>query len=182
MELRTAAGGPALEHTAAGVAGRALVPGGGDRRPARARRVDTRGARPGGLGGRLDARAHARGGGVTLVACRAATKVYGLGRRRIAALERCSFTAEAGEIIGVVGPNGAGKTTLLSLIAGELPLSAGELRVAGHRAGTRAARRAVGFAPDPPVLPPDLTGTEWLTYLASHRARSAERRARLVSW
>jgi len=119
---------------------------------------------------------------VTLVACRAATKVYGLGRRRIAALECCSFTAEAGEILGVVGPNGAGKTTLLSLIAGELPLTAGELLVAGHRAGTRAARRAVGFAPDPPVLPPDLTGTEWLTYLASHRARSAERRARLVAW
>jgi Cu-processing system ATP-binding protein len=119
---------------------------------------------------------------VTLVTCRAATKVYGTGRRRKAALEHCSFTAEAGEIIGVVGPNGAGKTTLLSLIAGELSLTAGELSVAGYRAGTRAARRAVGFAPDPPVLPPDLNGTEWLTYLASHRARSAEQRARLVAW
>ncbi len=119
---------------------------------------------------------------MTLVTCRAATKVYGTGRRRKAALEHCSFTAEAGEIIGVVGPNGAGKTTLLSLIAGELSLTAGELSVAGYRAGTRAARRAVGFAPDPPVLPPDLNGTEWLTYLASHRARSAEQRARLVAW
>jgi ABC-type multidrug transport system ATPase subunit len=97
-------------------------------------------------------------------------------------LERCSFSAEAGEIIGVVGPNGAGKTTLLNLIAGELPLTAGELWVLGHRAGTREARRLVGYAPDPPLAPPELTGSEWLTYLASHRARTPQGRLRLVRW
>jgi len=44
------------------------------------------------------------------------------------------------------------------------------------------ARRAVGFAPDPPMSPPELTGLEWLSYLASHRAGSSRERARLVSW
>ncbi|NIN09929.1 MAG: ATP-binding cassette domain-containing protein [Gemmatimonadales bacterium] len=119
---------------------------------------------------------------MTLVACRSVTKVYGKGKNRRVALADCSFTANAGEIIGVVGPNGAGKTTLLRLIAGELPLTSGEVLVSGHRAGTRPARRAAGFAPDPPLAPPELSGAEWLTYLASHRARSPQERLRLVTW
>jgi ABC-2 type transport system ATP-binding protein len=97
-------------------------------------------------------------------------------------LDRCSFTADRGEIIGVVGPNGAGKTTLLRLIAGEIPASSGQLTVCGHRAGTVAARRAVGFAADPPLAPPLLTGAEWLSYLASHRVASPQERAHVVSW
>ena len=38
----------------------------------------------------------------------------------------------------------------------------------------------MGFAPDPPLAPPALTGVEWLSYLAAHRARGpAQRLARL---
>ncbi len=117
-----------------------------------------------------------------LVACRAVTKVYGSGRRSRTALADCSFSAGCGEIVGVVGPNGAGKTTLLSLIAGELVPTSGDVVVGQHRAGTRPARRAVGFAPDPPVVPPELTGAEWLAYLASQRSDSPQGRVRRVSW
>ena len=113
---------------------------------------------------------------------RAVSRVLGSPCRRCLALDRCSFAADKGEIIGVVGPNGAGKTTLLRLIAGEIPPSSGELTVFGHRTGTVAARRAVGFASDPPLAPPELTGAEWLSYLASHRVSSPQERARVVSW
>jgi ABC-type multidrug transport system ATPase subunit len=116
------------------------------------------------------------------VECCGVAKTYGSGRRRQVALTGCSFSAGAGEIVGVLGPNGAGKTTLLGLVAGELTLTAGELRVLGHRAGTPAARRSVGYAPDPPLAPPELTGAEWLAYLASHRASSPRRRLGLVRW
>jgi ABC-type multidrug transport system ATPase subunit len=117
-----------------------------------------------------------------LLECRGAGKVYGGRQRRRPALQGCCFTAEAGEIVGVVGPNGAGKTTLLGLVAGEVSLTKGDLRVLGHRAGTPPARRAVGYAPDPPLAPAELTGAEWLTYLASHRAASPQRRVGLVRW
>jgi ABC-2 type transport system ATP-binding protein len=96
------------------------------------------------------------------------------------AISDCSFTAVAGEIIGVVGPNGAGKTTLLRLLAGDLPLSRGEATVDGLPVGTRAARRLVGYAPDPPVIPMELTGVEWLSYLAAQRANSPTQRVAFV--
>ncbi len=117
---------------------------------------------------------------MTLVVCEEATRYFGRGARRRRALGPVSFTAGAGEIIGVVGPNGAGKTTLLRIVAGELAPSTGQVRVGGHRSGTAAARRLVGLAQDPPLAPPALTGVEWLSYLAAHRARGpAQRLARL---
>jgi ABC-2 type transport system ATP-binding protein len=117
---------------------------------------------------------------VTLVACQETTRWFGRGTRRRRALGPVSVSAEAGEIVGIVGPNGAGKTTLLRLVAGELAPGAGCVRVGGFPAATAAARRLVGFAPDPPLAPPALTGVEWLSYLAAHRARGpAQRLARL---
>ena len=42
-----------------------------------------------------------------------------------------SFTVSSGEKIGVVGPNGSGKTTLLKMIAGDEPLSNGQVNLTG---------------------------------------------------
>ncbi|HWP36172.1 MAG TPA: ABC transporter ATP-binding protein [Gemmatimonadales bacterium] len=92
----------------------------------------------------------------------------------------CSFTAGAGDVIGIVGANGAGKTTLLRLLAGDLPLTDGSATVDGLSVGTRAARRVIGYAPDPPVIPMELTGVEWLSYLAAHRAQSPAERLAFV--
>ncbi len=119
---------------------------------------------------------------MSLIACTGVSRVYGSGRRRRTALCDCAFVVEAGEVVGLVGPNGAGKTTLLRLLAGELAPTTGQLTVAGSRAGTPAARRRTGFAPDPPLAPPELTGLEWLTYLASHRSSGAAQRVALVRW
>ena len=115
-----------------------------------------------------------------LIACCGARRLFGSRGAPCEAIADCSFTANEGEIIGVVGPNGAGKTTLLRLLAGDLPLTSGEATIAGLTAGTRAARREVGYAPDPPVIPPELTGVEWLSYLAGHRARFPSARVAFV--
>jgi ABC-type multidrug transport system ATPase subunit len=51
---------------------------------------------------------------------------------------------DAGERLALTGPNGAGKSTLLRCIAGTLAPCSGTITVAGHPAGTQAAKRAIG--------------------------------------
>jgi branched-chain amino acid transport system ATP-binding protein len=48
------------------------------------------------------------------------------------ALDKVSFTAEGGEILGIIGPNGAGKTTLFNIISGIYPPSGGEINFQGR--------------------------------------------------
>ncbi|HXQ53040.1 MAG TPA: ABC transporter ATP-binding protein [Stellaceae bacterium] len=47
------------------------------------------------------------------------------------AIERLSFVANEGEILGLIGPNGAGKTTLFNLINGVFPPDGGRVRFRG---------------------------------------------------
>jgi ABC-2 type transport system ATP-binding protein len=63
-----------------------------------------------------------------------------------ALLERVSFVAASGEIVGVIGPNGAGKTTLFEAIAGFLPSSRGTVTFDG--APLRVRRSALFYLPD----------------------------------
>lgn len=51
----------------------------------------------------------------------------------ILALDRVDLNIEPGSFVAVVGPSGCGKSTLLSLLAGLVPLSAGELSIDGQR-------------------------------------------------
>ncbi|NPV86741.1 MAG: heme ABC exporter ATP-binding protein CcmA [Anaerolineae bacterium] len=82
------------------------------------------------------------------------------------ALRGLDFRAVAGEFVALLGPNGAGKTTLLYILASLLRPTKGEVRVAGcplpHHAA--AARRSVGFVAHQPLLYPDLTARENLTF------------------
>ena len=48
------------------------------------------------------------------------------------ALDQISFTAEEGEMIGIVGPSGCGKSTLLSIIAGLEPATHGQILLGGE--------------------------------------------------
>ena len=49
-----------------------------------------------------------------------------------AALKDVSFSAAAGEIVGLIGPNGAGKTTLLNLLSGVLRPTSGRVLYRGR--------------------------------------------------
>ncbi len=47
------------------------------------------------------------------------------------AIKDISFTVEAGEIVSILGPSGCGKSTLMQIVAGLLPLDAGEVILNG---------------------------------------------------
>jgi manganese/iron transport system ATP-binding protein/manganese/zinc/iron transport system ATP- binding protein len=53
-----------------------------------------------------------------------------------------TFTAEAGQVVGVLGPNGGGKTTLFRALLGELPARSGEVRLAARPAYVPQTERA----------------------------------------
>jgi ABC-type multidrug transport system ATPase subunit len=95
------------------------------------------------------------------------------------ALSPVSLRVELGEFVALVGPNGAGKTTLLTMLTGLLEPSGGIARIAGHPAGSLAARAAVSYLPDIPVLYDDLSLDEHLEYVARlHGVEQWEGRAR----
>jgi len=77
----------------------------------------------------------------------AALSVRGLAKRygAVHALNGVDLDVGEGELVGLLGPNGAGKSTLVKIAVGLVRPSAGEVRIAGARAGSRAARRALGY-------------------------------------
>jgi ABC-2 type transport system ATP-binding protein len=48
------------------------------------------------------------------------------------AVDRLSFTAARGEILGLLGPNGAGKTTAIQTLLGIIEPTAGDIRIFGQ--------------------------------------------------
>jgi ABC-2 type transport system ATP-binding protein len=76
-----------------------------------------------------------------------ALAVHGLAKRygSVQALKGVDLEVGTGELVGLLGPNGAGKSTLVKIAVGLVRPTAGSAGVAGARAGSRAARAALGY-------------------------------------
>lgn len=85
----------------------------------------------------------------------------------LVALAPLDLAVPPGQLVALIGHNGSGKSTFLRLTAGLLDLTAGSIDVAGEPAGTSAARAAISFLPDEPVLYDDLSVREHLAYVAA---------------
>jgi len=85
------------------------------------------------------------------------------------AVRDVSFAIEEGEVIGLLGPNGSGKSTILRVLAGYLPPSAGNVRIAGIDvvADSLAARGRVGYVPEDAPLYDGLRVVEFLHFMAA---------------
>lgn len=94
------------------------------------------------------------------------------------ALDDLSVTVEKGKIYGFLGPNGAGKSTTMNIVAGCLSASEGTVRVCGYDIFQQPiqAKRCIGYLPEIPPVYPDMTPTEYLSFIASARKIPAGQR------
>jgi len=90
-----------------------------------------------------------------LIKARGLTKTFG----KLKAVDHIDFDVYKGECVGFLGPNGAGKTTTVRMIYCFLPLTEGELSVAGMSVSKqpRDIKSMVGVAPQEDNLDPDFT-------------------------
>jgi len=90
-----------------------------------------------------------------------ARKDYGraAGGRRDAVAD-VSLSVSRGAIHGLLGPNGAGKTTTLKMLLGLVKPSGGRFEILGLDARKPGARARVGFLPEQPYFPQQLTASE----------------------
>jgi ABC-2 type transport system ATP-binding protein len=105
------------------------------------------------------------------------SKIY---RGGVEALRNFALTLEPG-VLGLLGPNGAGKSTLMRILATVTRPSAGRVLWNGTdiARGPDALRQVLGYLPQDFGIYPNLSGIEFLDYLAAVKgieARSARKR------
>jgi ABC-2 type transport system ATP-binding protein len=106
------------------------------------------------------------------------TKRYG----RLTAVDDVTFRVERGEILGFLGPNGAGKTTTMRILTGYMPATEGKATVAGFDVFDQPieAKRRTGYLPETPPLYPEMTVSEYLSFVAKVKGvASGERKSRI---
>lgn len=89
------------------------------------------------------------------------TKRYG----DFLAVDRVTFAAPKGKILGLLGPNGAGKTSTLRMILGISPPSEGKVAVFGRQPG-RSVQRRIGYLPEERGLYRRMTARDTVVYFA----------------
>jgi ABC-2 type transport system ATP-binding protein len=85
-------------------------------------------------------------------------------RKLHSALNNVSLSVKRGEVFGLLGPNGAGKTTLIKILLGILHPNQGDARVLDMEAGSKSARRKIGYLPENLVFPRHHTGRSALYF------------------
>jgi ABC-2 type transport system ATP-binding protein len=97
------------------------------------------------------------------------------------AVERLSFRAEPGEILGFLGPNGAGKSTTVKILTGMIKPLSGRASVAGFDvvADPIQVKRRIGYVPESGAIYETLTADEYLELVgALHHLDPAVARVR----
>lgn len=95
-------------------------------------------------------------------------KTYGK-KNEILAVDHVSFSADKGEIFGLIGPDGAGKTSIFRMLTTLLLPDDGNATVAGFDVvkDYEQIRNSVGYMPGKFSLYPDLSVEENLTFFAT---------------
>ncbi len=85
----------------------------------------------------------------------------------VVALDALTVGIQSG-ITGLVGANGAGKSTLVKVLLGLVEPTSGSATVLGHDVvrDRRAISALVGYMPEHDCLPPDMSATEFVSWLA----------------
>lgn len=105
------------------------------------------------------------------------TKVYGTQH----AIDKVTFEAKSGEILGFLGPNGAGKTTTMKILTCFVPQTSGSAEVCGFDVATQSleVREKIGYLPENNPLYKDMYVREYLEFVAGLH-KLPKRRARVA--
>lgn len=101
----------------------------------------------------------------------------------IRALDSLNLSVESGEILGLIGPNGAGKTTALRIISALLLPTSGNVEVFGLNVVEKAAevRKIISYLPEEAGAYRNLSGWEYLNFMAKFRTDSKDEIQRIVN-
>ncbi len=93
------------------------------------------------------------------------SKSYAEGRK---AADDVSLSVEGGDIYGFIGHNGAGKSTTIRAVVGVLDFTEGEILIDGHSVKDEpvVCKRLTAYIPDNPDLYENLTGIQYLNFVA----------------
>lgn len=107
------------------------------------------------------------------------TKSYGNGKK---AADNVSLTVEAGDIFGFIGHNGAGKSTTIRAVVGVLDFTEGDIFIDGHSVKTEPieCKKITAYIPDNPDLYENLTGIQYLNFIADVFEIGAAEREELI--
>lgn len=96
------------------------------------------------------------------------TKQFG----QVRALDGLSFRINRGEIFGLIGPNGAGKTTTIRTVCTLIKPTSGTITIFGRDAvrEPEKAREILTYLPEESGAYPNLTGWEYLRFMAKLQA------------
>lgn len=110
------------------------------------------------------------------------SKTYGEGKK---AADNVSLTVESGDIYGFIGHNGAGKSTTIRAVVGVLDFTEGEIFIDGHSVKDEPmeCKRVTAYIPDNPDLYENLTGIQYLNFVADvFDISAAEREYRIKKY
>ena len=110
------------------------------------------------------------------------SKSYGEGKK---AVDDLSLDVMSGDIYGFIGHNGAGKSTTIRAVVGVLDFSEGEIFIDGHSIKDEpiACKQVTAYIPDNPDLYENLTGIQYLNFIADvFDISAAEREARIKKY
>lgn len=82
-----------------------------------------------------------------------------------------SLTINSGDIYCLLGPNGAGKTTALRGIVGAMPIQGGTVQIGPYNMASHPtkAKQQIGYIPDDGWLFRNVTGQQYLAFIAKLR-------------
>jgi ABC-2 type transport system ATP-binding protein len=89
-----------------------------------------------------------------------------------------------GDVYGLLGANGAGKTTAIKMLCGLLPISSGEISLAGETGNLRSAelRQRIGYMSQKFTLYDDLTILENLQFYSGVYGIPPRQQREKISW
>ena len=97
-------------------------------------------------------------------------------------VQNVSFKVTGGEIFGFLGPNGAGKSTIIKSMVGIQTITEGNIEICGFDVDKQAvqAKMNLGFVPDHYALYENLTGREYINYIADLYGVDTEYRTKTI--